>query len=408
MNRYIRLILTLGATLLALPAHPQDLSNASYRDFARQSAAIVVATTTGYSPVTRPTDSVDLTPGDQVIDVSVNLAGDVARLRVDSVYVSDGAVKEGGAISVFSSTSVPRILNSGDSVSIFPEDNVARKYLLFLSRPIRDTTNLVGTVVADMSGGQFKQVPFDVAEAYQLTWPGLALEITPESQSRIGSIIRQVKVRNDLKAPIVSISAPPVSSWLRGKVDVAVSATDDLAVASLKLFVDGVAIGPAVANPTDAAAFDALIAWDTKTIQDGSRSLTAGASDVADNAALSAPVQVVVDNTAPTLSVSMVPSQLWPPNKKMVTVKATVQAGDGQDSQPTVKLVSVTCNDGCNPAGDIMGAPAGSNVREFQLRSDRSGSASGRTYTITYSVTDKAGNTATAQATVVVPHDQGT
>ena len=41
------------------------------------------------------------------------------------------------------------------------------------------------------------------------------------------------------------------------------------------------------------------------------------------------------------------------------------------------------------------------------LRAERSGKGNGRIYLITYSATDSSGNTSFAEATVIVPHDQG-
>jgi hypothetical protein len=72
-----------------------------------------------------------------------------------------------------------------------------------------------------------------------------------------------------------------------------------------------------------------------------------------------------------------------------------------------VKLRSVTCDDGCNPAEDVAGAEIGTDDREFEVRAERKGSGAGRTYTITYSATDASRNEALAAAKVVVPHDQG-
>ncbi len=85
----------------------------------------------------------------------------------------------------------------------------------------------------------------------------------------------------------------------------------------------------------------------------------------------------------------------------------TVNVSDDADPNPAVKLVSITCNDACNPAGDIQGAPLGTDDREFDLRAERTGGVSGRIYTITYSATDASGNTSTATTAVVVPHDLG-
>jgi len=114
-----------------------------------------------------------------------------------------------------------------------------------------------------------------------------------------------------------------------------------------------------------------------------------------------------VDTTPPTLQVSASPSTLWPPNNKLVTVTVAVNVTDDTDPGPSVKLLSVTCDDTCNPPQDIVGATLNTDDRSFQLRATRQGGGTGRTYAITFSATDDAGNRATAQTTVRVPHDQG-
>lgn len=109
----------------------------------------------------------------------------------------------------------------------------------------------------------------------------------------------------------------------------------------------------------------------------------------------------------PTISVSVDPDTLWPPNHKMVTITAHVTA-----SAP-VTLVSIISSepddglgDGDTP-NDIQDAAYGTDDRVFQLRAERSGKGPGRTYTITYSATGSTGLVATATAKVTVPHDQG-
>jgi endo-1,4-beta-xylanase len=74
-----------------------------------------------------------------------------------------------------------------------------------------------------------------------------------------------------------------------------------------------------------------------------------------------------------------------------------------------VRLVSITSNesdiglgDG-DTSNDIQGASFGQDDREFRLRAERSGTGSGRIYTITYAVTDGSGNSTLGQATVQVP-----
>jgi hypothetical protein len=113
------------------------------------------------------------------------------------------------------------------------------------------------------------------------------------------------------------------------------------------------------------------------------------------------------DITPPRASVQATPATLWPPNHKLVRIAATVTVSDDMDPAPTVALKSITCDDACGAAQDIVGAELGTDDRAFELRAERKGSGAGRTYTITYSATDASGNQATAVTTVVVPHDQG-
>ena len=117
--------------------------------------------------------------------------------------------------------------------------------------------------------------------------------------------------------------------------------------------------------------------------------------------------------STPALTVTLTPNRLWPPNHKMVTVTANVQASDTCDPNPTVTLVSITSNEPDNGLGDgdtpndIQNAAFGTDDRTFALRAERSGTGTGRIYTITYQATNSAGKTSAATAQVVVPHDQG-
>ena len=114
----------------------------------------------------------------------------------------------------------------------------------------------------------------------------------------------------------------------------------------------------------------------------------------------------VCDEVAPTFDeVSVTPNVLWPANHKYVDVTATVVVSDNINPYPTVSLVSVTSNEPDNGKGD------GNTVDDivilddfhFMLRAERSGSGTGRIYTITYMMTDACGNSATATAEVTVP-----
>jgi hypothetical protein len=115
----------------------------------------------------------------------------------------------------------------------------------------------------------------------------------------------------------------------------------------------------------------------------------------------------LIDKTPPSLTVSLNPATLWPPNDKLVSINATITAKDDYDPEPEIKLESITATEPLE-AGDIQDAQFGTDDRQFSLAAKRAGNnQAGRIYTVTYSATDASGNKATASATVTVPHDQG-
>jgi len=114
-----------------------------------------------------------------------------------------------------------------------------------------------------------------------------------------------------------------------------------------------------------------------------------------------------VDVTPPSLSFTLSPTTLWPPNDKLVSINATITVQDDYDPAPEIKLESITASETLAD-GDIQNAQLGTDDRDFYLVAKRAGNnMAGRIYTITYSATDASGNKATASATVTVPHDQG-
>ena len=112
------------------------------------------------------------------------------------------------------------------------------------------------------------------------------------------------------------------------------------------------------------------------------------------------------DNAPPTLSVSLSPATLRPPNNKLVPITATITVKDDYDPQPQIKLESITANEPLEKE-DIKDAKLGTDARQFKLKAEREGkNKAGRIYTVTYSATDASGNKTTASATVTVPHDR--
>ena len=114
-----------------------------------------------------------------------------------------------------------------------------------------------------------------------------------------------------------------------------------------------------------------------------------------------------VDVTPPTLSFTLSPGILWPPNNKLASINATIAVQDDHDPEPEIKLESITASEPLAD-GDIQDAQFGADDRDFYLAAKRAGNnQAGRIYTVTYSATDGSGNKTTASATVTVPHDQG-
>ena len=87
----------------------------------------------------------------------------------------------------------------------------------------------------------------------------------------------------------------------------------------------------------------------------------------------------------------------------------TVTTTDVCDSNPAIRLVSITSNEtpdangSGNTSADVRGAAFGTNDRQFELRAERSGGRSGRVYTLIYEAEDHRGNKTTRSVTVTVP-----
>jgi len=144
--------------------------------------------------------------------------------------------------------------------------------------------------------------------------------------------------------------------------------------------------------------------------EDGSHTLIVWAVDNAGNVE-APPIQlsVKIDKTPPILAVTVCEAILWPPNHQYRAIRPVTFASDNLTQGLMIFLVSVQSNepddelgDGDKP-NDIVVNPDGT----ISLRAERSGTGSGRVYTITYQAVDEAGNAATATALVVVPHDNG-
>jgi endo-alpha-N-acetylgalactosaminidase len=89
----------------------------------------------------------------------------------------------------------------------------------------------------------------------------------------------------------------------------------------------------------------------------------------------------------------------------MVTINAVLNSSDAASGVASVVLTSITSNEPDSGQGDIQ-ANIGTTATSFSLRAERLGNGTGRIYTITYTITDNAGNQSTTVSTVSVPHNQ--
>jgi DNA/RNA endonuclease G (NUC1) len=113
---------------------------------------------------------------------------------------------------------------------------------------------------------------------------------------------------------------------------------------------------------------------------------------------------LILDTIAPVISpVTTTPDRLGPPNHKMVDVTVAYTATDF--SGAPVCTLTVSSSEPADGPGDGSTSADWTVVdaHRVQLRAERSGTGSGRTYTIGVRCTDASGNAATASATVSVP-----
>src|SRR5271155_1304168 len=142
---------------------------------------------------------------------------------------------------------------------------------------------------------------------------------TDTGENSATSAVVKVTVNNsDTTPPTVSITSPANNSTVSGVVTVNATASDNVAVASVQLQVDGANVG--AADTSSPYTFS----WSSNSVSNGSHTLTAVAKDTSGNKATSAGVKVTVSNNSesapPTVSITS------PANNATVSGVVTVSA----------------------------------------------------------------------------------
>jgi len=136
---------------------------------------------------------------------------------------------------------------------------------------------------------------------------------------------------------------------------------------------------------------------------------TGTAIDLAGNSVEATVGFISIDKTGPTITCNASPSELWPPNHRLVGVTAAVKVTDALAGAAGFVLTSAVSDEPDEGLGDgdtvndIQGFTIGLADTLGRLRAERNGRSDGRVYTLTYSGADAAGNLAGCAARIVVP-----
>jgi uncharacterized protein len=125
----------------------------------------------------------------------------------------------------------------------------------------------------------------------------------------------------------------------------------------------------------------------------GNTTVNCSAEDASHNTANGSFTVTVHDTTAPTSpSLTVTPNLLWPANHRMVDVVLTATSTDLVDAHPACAIASATSNESDNGAddGNTVGDIVITGPLTLSLRAERSGTGSGRIYTIGVQCQDHA------------------
>lgn len=202
-----------------------------------------------------------------------------------------------------------------------------------------------------------------------------------------------------------AISAPPVNGegWNTTDVTVDLSAVDNpggSGVQNILFVLSGAQSGTSTVEGDMAQIV---------ITNEGTTEITYFATDNAGNSEAPQHRVVRIDLSGPVITGMPADGcSLWPPNHKLVTV-AEVSAMDGGSGMASSGglVLTATSSEPEDTLGDGSTEPdVVINGGSVALRAERSGTGVGRTYRITATATDLAGNTTHHESVCVVPHDQ--
>ncbi|MDQ3800826.1 MAG: hypothetical protein M3384_15365, partial [Acidobacteriota bacterium] len=159
---------------------------------------------------------------------------------------------------------------------------------------------------------------------------------------------------------------------------------------------------------TDGGANWQSYAGDITVNQEGATTILYRSVDRAGNVENTGSTTINIDKTAPQLQLEASPTRIFPPNGKPVNVKLT---GSGSDATSGLAQVSYVVTDEYGTPLSVPTRALNGNSANWMdnliVEARRNGDDSdGRLYTVTATVTDAAGNTATDTVEIIVQHDR--
>jgi cytochrome c len=140
---------------------------------------------------------------------------------------------------------------------------------------------------------------------------------------------------------------------------------------------------------------------------DGAQAVTYRSTDAAGNTEADRTFTVRIDRTAPTVACSAAPGELWPPDGRFVPVAVGLDVDDGASGAGSFRLESVTSSEAATDFA--RGWRVGFADTLGELRAIRNEKPTvGRTYSLAYTVFDRAGNGTPCTASVRVPRTRAT
>jgi M6 family metalloprotease-like protein len=180
----------------------------------------------------------------------------------------------------------------------WPDTHAAVNGLMI--RIATDTTTRVAPKLLDMSpstttGTSFSDPTLPVGATYTDTASGISIQLVSRTTAgaRVKVVIGTVTApAPDTTPPTVTVTAPAAGGSVTGSVALTATASDNLGVTKVVFYSGSTVVATDTMTPYTAV-------WNSASVADGPRSITAKAYDAAGNITTSAAISVTVDNAVP-------------------------------------------------------------------------------------------------------------